>query len=62
MYSNESTSTEDLYDAAVKRRQVLFTRVQSCHEKSGHARLHCAYTRVGVLLACASEDLKLARI
>ena len=28
-------------------RLVLFTRVQSCHEKSGRARMHCAYARVG---------------
>ena len=28
-------------------RLVLFTRVQSCHEKSGRARLHCVYARVG---------------
>ena len=28
-------------------RLVLFTRVQSCHEKSGRARLHCVYACVG---------------
>ena len=31
---------------------VLFTRVQSCHEKSARARLYCAYTRVGGITSC----------
>ena len=41
-------------------RMVLFTRAQSCHEKFGHARVHCACALCVwvVLTSC----LSLARI
>ena len=46
-------------------RMVLFTRAQSCHEKFGHACVHCACAlcmRVGgtYVMFIISEDLNLA--